>query len=178
MRRFIFLLTVFFVLTFFNCDKKPEPGFDLSLIPGTYYSCQISYHTPELFTGEIQPGTSIEDLSSINGTIIISNLEENKFSLSINPVLTYSIPDLDITTLPVSLLNSAVGIKYLENDPNYIGYSGFGAGKSYMGYTGYYPPYNHFEINESINEISFHFTIKSKNPDSLYFLDFWGSRLY
>ena len=175
MKRIIYIILAFFVLIFSNCDEEPEPEFDLSLIPGIYNDCQITYSNSDLFRGEITPGVAIEDLSSRNATITINNVGENIFLFSVKSGLNYSVPDLEITTLPVSILNWAVGIKYLKNDLNYTNYSLNGAGLSGMGY---YPPGNNFEVIKFRNEISFHFIIKSSNPDSLYFLDFWGSRLY
>jgi hypothetical protein len=175
MKKNDYFFAVLFAILFSNCDNKqpilPEPEFDASLIEGIYDG-YIGYQGYDYIYGDTIPGAIYEDMSSYR-KINITNIGDLNYSLSVDTSLIPLAPIIDFTVFNTPS-NWAVGIRYLGNDSKYTGYRLHGGGNNSKGY---FPPSNHFGINASGYNMTFIFTIKRSNPDSIYFVTFWGERI-
>jgi len=171
MKRIFFLIAVFLLLIFYNCDEdsiepEQEPVFDLSVITGTHIGV-ISHYNSTMVYGEKIPSGSFRVARDCEFKITKLGGSDYKLSVDTSKIL-FTPPNIHFTIriLPV---NWAVQLLYLENDSNYCSYQYHD-----MRYSRgvFIPPSNYFSYKEKADKVEISLTIQKTKPDSIHFIKF------
>jgi hypothetical protein len=156
--RYLFILVIILLPT---CKKDNE--FDTGLIPGTYTGA--IHYFPSVDGGE--PGFNDPDLSKSGDYKTTITKYGSNFVLSFDTSFIYSIPDINVK---ISSFSSEIVSIYT---PQGQAYSSSGALENYPG-----QPANYISIDTYIHRVDCHLTLKSNDPDSIYYLNFVLLRIY
>jgi len=154
-------LVVFLIFLLPTCKKDDE--FNAGLIPGEYTGA-IAYFTSVDGGG---PGFNDPDLSKSSDYKTTITKDGSHYVLSFDTSFIYTIPDINIE---ISSFNSEIVNIYTE-----VGqaYSSSTALENYPG-----QPANYISIDKDIHRMDCHLTLRSNDPDSIYYLLFLLLRIY
>jgi hypothetical protein len=177
MKRISLIIVTFFILIFFECDKKPtepESLFDASLIPGIYTLGRFLYYNSTTNAdGEIVQGERLntDSIGSYwQSQVTVTKSGDGKYSLSSDYLL---FPDLDVIITDVNYYHQltpySVGEWFCEkrcwsfiiiDNQTYTSVDSLKAG----------------DFSQGVAQVGLSLYIKSNNPDDVHFLDisaFW-----
>jgi len=173
MKRIIYFIVTFFILIFFECDKKstiePESLLDDSNILGTFMGSFHYHHATTNPYGEITYDTpQINEFSLDSGyRVSITKSGDNKYKISFDNSFIITMPDLDCYISEVKFYPGnyfdpggySRSIKIMDNQP-YTNVSQYHAGALEL----------HQEFQENPGYISLYIIIKSNDHDTTHFL--------
>lgn len=156
------LLFVFILMLLSTCQKDDE--FNVEFVPGEYTGA-LAYFT-SLNSGGV--GINITDLSKADAyKTTISKIGSN-YILSFDKSFRYTIPDISVEiTSPMN--SKLVAIKTIAGQA----YSSSGELTTYPN-----EPPNYFSIDQYVHRVDCNLTLKSNDPDSIYFLHLALLRIY
>jgi len=153
-------LVVLLIILLSACKKDNE--FDKALIPGEYSGAL--YYFPSLSGGET--GNNDPDLSKSTDYKTTITRNGSNFTVSFDTSFIYTIPDISFEI--TSIENSEIAIIRTQNGQAYSSSYELGYGQNH----------NYIQIDKYIHRVDFRMTLKSNNPDSIYYLDLGLLRIY
>ena len=154
-------MALLLVILLTTCKKDDE--FNTGLIPGTYTGA--IYYFPSVDGGG--PGFNDPDLSKSDDYIITITKNGSNYVFSFDTSFMYTVPDMNIE---ISSFNSEIVSIYTQQGQ---AYSSSDALENYPG-----QPANYISITEYIHRVDCHLTLRSNDPDSIYYLNFILLRIY
>lgn len=156
--RYIVVLLIILLPT---CKKDDE--FNTGLIPGAYTGA--IYYFSSVDGGG--PGLNDPDLSKSADYKTTITKNGSNYVLSFDTSFIYKIPDINVKI--TSFNSEIVNISTLDGQA----YSSSNVLGNYRGY-----PANYFSIDKIIRRVDCQLTLRSNDPDSLYYLNFVLLRIY
>jgi hypothetical protein len=162
MNRIGFLSLVVFAAILTTCS--PEPGFDFSVIPGTYKG-SLYYFTS---AGADKPGVSVPAMSKTSEFRTVVTLDGSQYLFTFDNSFKYQVPETEVEVFSIFNGNTA-SIRTKSGQS----YSSSSALNSTPG-----QPANYISDDTNSRKIRCELTLKSNDPDSAYFLNFTLFRDY
>ena len=157
------LLSIFILTILLSCQKNDKDEFNVELVAGEYTG-NLIYWAPDI-NGEI--GNSVTALTKLGGYKTIITKTGSTFNLSFDKSFIYTPPDMQVeiyTPLNATFVGITTSYGQVFSASLLPNYQNF--------------PKNYFAIREDVHRAEYTLTVRSNNPDSIYFLTFSGIRIY